>query len=515
MSAPFLSLAVRLDGAAFRCAVLSSEYGEIARFDSEEALAARLRKWRGLVLSHQGAARDFAILGILQNVRLVGAGVGSALLGTARLACSSKLFPMTLADLGRAVALEALPEETSSREAFLACEREAEIGVRALVEHREALRSLGLSGRRWPLTPGGTAKAVLGMLEPEHVAALNESPLQPEEWREQQAAVNGDRSEIFWVGTRPEVYVYDLSSSYPATWLEGPTPIGPWRHVSWETGAPGVHECEVRQSRRALPVVATDSAWKYDGTAWLTTEEIAEVRALGGWVKAGAGWVSERVAPIGQKTVRHLYPLKRQRRPWAKGALVALHGKFVQGLTGSTFVREGNSYVQDKTLTPPDWCQRPLVGGWVYARARLRLGRTMQALIDRGWSIFYAKADSIHTDCPPKWFPEPLGIECGDWKLEQDQCEGVYAGMGLYALRRGGRVVKVASAGTPVAAVTWEMIEQVAAGRRVRVEHSGGLVPWRGAVQIGRREVATVRKVLCMSTVGKRGRSGRLEYIDA
>ena len=314
------------------------------------------------------------------------------------------------------------------------------------------------------------------------------------------------------------VYVYDLNSSYSAGWLEGPMPAGPWKATRKEVpNRIGVYWCpKICQDRKSLPVVATDDRWAHDGGGWVTSEELTALREAGGDAKVERGWYSETTLPLCQELVRMLYPLKQAKRPGMKEALNAIHGKTVQGLVGSTYVHTSRGYVVDEDLHLPAWYQRPLLGMVLYGRARLREGRIGQKLIDAGHELYAMRADSVHTSCPPRDFPGALGSACGEWRCEYERAEGVYAGVGLYALRdRDGFTLKVASTGISAGAVTFDMVERVAEGQEVTASHRGGLVGFRAQSTAWERKVAEQSITLRVHTAGKLGKQGWLRYPEA
>jgi hypothetical protein len=509
----FLALDIEADGwTRVRCVGAVTDEGEARTFRTVSAARDWLDTQGGSALAHYGSGFDFVHLLAdrpLTGITYADGSIYSAVAGRTWLASFERLCADPLAKLGEWVGLPKLHDsaqldQLSQSEVEAHCLRDCQIlatvAARFLAWVAEYSPPVGPKVH-FPKSGGRTATYLLECLEPELVAHLRRHPLTPAEWQAHHQAHQGGRSECWRLGYAPRVYVYDLNSSYSAGWLEGPMPIGPWRWVSGE--APGrlaVYRCgRVRQSRARPPVTLLQHAAKHEGWGYLTSEEVAAVREAGGEVVVDGGWVSEEEAPMAQKLVGVAYKAKRDGLPWAKNILNALHGKTISELTRDTYFHTPGGYRKDRTLTLPEWYQRPLIGSFIYGRARLRLGRALWALLSNQWKVFQAHTDSAHTDCPPERFPLPLGLDCGQWRLQYGPCEAVYAGPGLYALRRPqspgevptrewrsdgrGRLVRVACAGFDGSAVTWEDVEAAARGEARAVESRNGLVGFRATLQ--------------------------------
>lgn len=522
MSGPAFSVArVELeDRTTFRLATVLTHAGEVLHFSSVYDLRAWAVEEKQRLFSYGGGSRDFVHLlqaGPLQSVALAGAGILSAQCGKTWIHDTSKLLPDSLGKLGRFVGLPRdadRPELCAGLfdgEVRALSERDCEIQVLALLAHREWAETLpgprpaDRLRARWPATAGASAIYALETLEPDHVAHLRAHPLDPDTWADHHDAGLGGRTEIWFLGHRPVVNVFDVRSSYPRAWLDAPVPVGPWVRVAREHPGQGVYFCQgVKQPRTMLPAVMLNHGARYEGRGWLTSEEIATVREAGGDLRVEWGFVSEVDLPLCQRVVGHLYPLKAAGKPWGKSVLNAMAGKFTQDLMRDTYFHTPEGYVRDRELCLPRWFNRPLIGAVVYARARLRLWRILQALRSRGWEVYYCDTDSVHTNCPPSQFPGIIGTACGEWQVEHEAVEAIYCGPKFYGLRKGGRLAKVACSGFGNREITWDTLIRVAKGEEILAENKSGLVGFRSAAQSWSPEEQDHFRTLRTQTGGKK-----------
>ena len=503
--------------------------GADVRCDTAEQLSAQVENFPGRVFAHYGGRYDVFFLNEPKAVTMSGSGILRAQLGSASLYDSWYLFQMSLAKLGKAVGHAKHEgksdriEELSLDETAEHCRNDCEVLRVALLKHREWCRTRPHPEPRWPATAGGTAVYCLEAFEPEGVATLRAERVELSDWQHQFGAVTGGRVELWQLGhVKGPVYSYDIRSSYPASWLDGPLPLGPWRRVDAEVSdAAGVYLCDVKQSRDTLPVVAPEHVWKYDGPAWLTHEEISEVRAHGGRVDVVDGWVSHS-GPVafGQDFAREMYRAKAAGDPWAKVSINSAHGKFGQGILQTNWVKRSGRWECDYELGFPAWHQRPLISAYVLSRARIRLHRTLHALKQGGWRCLYVDTDCVHTDCPPERFPGQLGDELGQWAHEATAEEAVYVAPKVYMLKLVGGGVKMAAKGLPRDQVTWEALVDVARGNPVSFTNDKGLVGFRrlGGTWEARRSKQPRRLVTQTGgkkyVVGQLGFTGQLSYPD-
>lgn len=461
---------------------------------------------RAPVFAHYGGIFDWIHLMPLQSVTLVDGKIQSGMIGGTWCHDDARLMPDGLAKIGRWLGLQKFENrsdrisELTEKEIEEHGERDARITLGAMGAHLEWIQSIPLPSSvepRWPKTAGANAVFLLEALEPASVSHLRSYSLDPDTWADHYDCHQGPRTEAFYLGRAPgRVYVYDIRSSYARSFLEAPMPVGPWLKTRREVRGVGlgVYYCRVRQNRRRLPVTMIGHALRYEGDGWLTTEEIAAVREAGGRVEVVGGWYSGPVAPFGDKVAAMVYPMKQAGVPWGKSILTALAGKTIQELVRETFFHTPSGYVRDRELLLPHWYHRPLIGCHVYARARLRLWKAQQALLDAGWRLYYSDTDSVHTDCPPDRLPFKLGDDCGDWRLETGPCEALYAGPKFYALRRpkaagekanrtwresGKSLFKVVCTGFDPEAVSWGDVDQVVKGRVIEVARRGGITGFR------------------------------------
>lgn len=503
--------------------------GEAVRCDTAEHLSAVVSTFKGRVFSHYGGRYDLFFLDEPEALTLSGSGILRAQLGTAQCLDSWFLFSMSLAKLGKAVgtlkwegksdAIETLTLD----EAAAHCRQDCEVLMVALKKHREWCRTRPHEDPRWPATAGGTAVYCLEAYEPEGVAKLRAEKVELGAWFSQYSAVTGGRVELWQQGKirRGLVYSYDIRSSYPRSWLDGPLPLGPWRHVTEEVKGAAVYFCRVRQSRTTLPVVAPGHQWRYDGEAWLTHEEVEEVRLHGGHVEVVEGWASQsEPAWFGNTFAREMYVAKAAGDPWAKVSINSAHGKFGQYLLQSSWARRQGEWECDYELGFPAWYQRPLISAYVLSRARLRLHRMLHTLKLAGWRIYYVDTDCVHTDCPPDQFPGQLGTELGEWAHEFTAERAVYAAPKTYMLVNAAGETKLAAKGLPREQVTFDHLVDAARGNPVTFSVHKGLVGFRrlAGKWEARRSKGTRR--LTSQTGGKKhvighlGSTGQLSYAD-
>jgi hypothetical protein len=502
--------------------------GDETRCATAAHLSAVIESFPGRVFFHFGGRYDFFFLSEPKTVALSGSGILRAQLGRASLYDSWYLFQMSLAKLGKAVgtlkfegksdAIETLTLD----EAYAHCRQDCEVLRQALLKHRTWCASRPHESPRWPATAGGTAVYCLEAYEPDGVETLRAERVELGAWFSQYGAVTGGRVELWQHGlVKGPVYSYDIRSSYPASWLDGPLPLGPWRHVVAEVSGPAVYRCNVRQSRSTFPVVAPGHRWQYDGEAWLTHEEVDEVRLHGGRVDVVEGWASQSDAvPFGQHFAREMYAAKQAGDPWAKVSINSAHGKFGQGVLQTNWIRRDGRWESDYELGFPAWHQRPLISAYVLARARIRLHRALHALRKQGARVLYVDTDCVHTNCPPDAFPGVLGDELGQWAHEFTARRAVYVAPKVYRLEDENGGFKMAAKGLPREQVTFELMREAARGNPVSFTSDKGLVGFRrlGGAWEARRSKS--KRSLSTKTggknhvVGQYGLTGRLTYKD-
>jgi hypothetical protein len=533
----------RPDWTTVRCVGGVTSLGEELVFKSAEKALDWAESKRAPIFSHYGSEFDILHLAAvhpLTNITYRKGKIHSASTGGAWLHSSERLYPDSLAKCARWLGMRKL-YDASDPTAITDAEAEAQAlnDCRILVALNEKHRRwiAGFPAPRgqdpiWPKSGGRTAIYLMESLEPDLVDHLRRHPLDLEEWRAHQGAHQGARTETWRLGYVPEVWIYDLCSSYAAGWMEGPVPVGPWRRVSQEiAGRLGVYYCSrVRQNRERLPVTLVGHAARYEGHGTLTSEEIAAIRSAGGAVEVEGGWVSDEERPMAQRLVDLVYPMKVGGVPWAKAILSSIHGKTIQELVRDTYRHTAAGYQRDRDLCLPDWYQKPLIGAVIYARARLKLWRTLEAVREAGWEVYACDTDSIHTNCPPDQFPLELGDVCGQWRLQWGwPCEACYCGPKFYALRRprelgetptkewrlepSGSLIHVACAGFDSGVVGWDDALRVAAGEVLKREGRKGLLGFRGIMVGEGLSTGSAKRALRRNVGGKvEGKDGWLLY---
>lgn len=512
----------------YRTGCFVTSEGDAVRCDNVEQLGAEIERFPGRVFAHYGGRYDFFFLPEPKAVTLSGSGILRAQLGRASLYDSWFLFQMALAKVGKAVGVLKFEgksdriEELTLDETAEHCRQDCEVLRVALLKHRAWCAARPHAEPRWPATAGGTAVYCLEAYEPDGVAHLAREKVELGEWLNQYGSVTGGRVELWQLGkVKGPVYSYDIRSSYPTSWLDAPLPLGPWRFVDREVPGPAVYFCDVRQSRSTLPVVAPGHMWRYDGQAWMTHEEVAEVRLHGGRVDVVEGWASTTEAvPFGQNFAREMYAAKSAGDPWAKVSINSAHGKFGQGILQTSWVRRDGAWQSDYELGFPAWHQRPLISAYVLSRARVRLHRALHALKEAGWRVLYVDTDCVHTDCPPAQFPGHLGDQLGDWAHEFTAERAVYVAPKVYMLVNAAGEVKMAAKGLPREQVTFDAMVDAAHGNPVSFTNDKGLVGFRRlAGQWEARRSRSTRRLTLQTggknhVVGQFGSTGQLTYKD-
>lgn len=521
---------------SYRVGAFVTEEGDVDVCRTREELRARVLRHKGQAWSHYGGRYDMLFLMPLPVVVLAGAGIMRAQLGQAQLHDSYELMRAGLAKVGDYIGrpkLKGLSEsmdDATDAEAVSHATNDALIALEALQHHRawwgrwcESPLMQGEQPERWPTTAGGCAVELLRAVEPEVAEELAASPLTLEEWTDHYEAQSGARSEVFHLGhVDGLVTTLDVNSSYPARWLEGPLPCGPWRAVEREEpDRLGVYLCEVRQCGAFLPLVAPELQWRYCGRAWLTSEELRAVREARGTARVVRGWVSDGAINMGHRLIPALYAEKLEGIPWSKAGLNALSGKTLQGPWGETYYHKPSGYVRDAELALLEWYQRPLVGAFIQARARLALWRAMQALVNDGWRVLYVDTDGLHTDCPPALLPAEIrvGVALGEWKVEGIATEAVYLAPKVYGLKYADGSEKLIVSGVPRGAVSWENLQRASRGYTVEIATRSGLEGFMSCARDNVPKAAEHRAALSTHTGGKRRvrkhRNGNLWYRDA
>lgn len=510
-----------LDWNRFVCAAVVMDDGEELVFYTRDGLAEWVNQFAGKVFFHYGGRYDVFFLDRPSSVALSGSGILRAQIGRAAVCDTWFLFQMSLAKIGKAVGMAKFDGKSTAIETLTLaetvehCLNDTRILAKALHAHCAWCMARPHASPRWPSTAGGTAVYCLEAYEPDGVAHLEAQTVDLQDWLGQYQTVTGGRVELWQWGTVPgPVYAYDINSSYPQSWLDGPMPLGPWEKVRRQSKRQGVYFCTVKQSRDTFPVVAPGHVWSYDGEAWLTGEEIATVRDAGGKVTIQHGWESVVSAPFGANFVPAMYDAKLAGDPWAKVSINSAHGKLSQGVFQSNYVAIDGWHVELE-LSFPAWYQRPPMGAFILSRARIRLWRTLNALKAQGWQVYYVDTDCVHTNCPPEAFPgERSETKLGAWKLEAIAEQAVYVAPKVYGLQLSDGTLKKAAKGLPRDGVTWEVLAKAAQGERLKLTSQSGLVSFKGQKGAWGAARATQARTLARQTGGKVANGTKLEYPD-
>jgi hypothetical protein len=332
------------------------------------------------------------------------------------------------------------------------CERDVDILVELFKNYFLFMEQFGAKPK-W--TGGATATALLAAIEPDTKALLESNAIVGfvVDRLLEDHIVRGGLTEITGLGSFPDVTSYDLNSSYPTRYAEGPVPIG-FSKTKRDSNACLFYTKWIRKSREIPAHVLGEYQKGFgDCAAWLTREELDYLKQDNAVrnVKIIKALYCAEWANIGVEFAKQLYAIKSNKKsPMAimgKLFVNAFHGKLASAYSMPLFIgkRRANKLplnaksFRDYILLPDgrqykkyaQWFQQPFAGAYILTRARIAITKPRIELVNRGFQVYYCDTDSIHTNCKPNQFPYQIGHGLGQWKIEREG-PGVYVAPKLY-----------------------------------------------------------------------------------
>lgn len=365
----------------------------------------------------------------------------------------------------------------------------------------------------------------------------------------------GGRSEVFRSHGKG-LYYYDINSSYPAS-MRLDMPAGDKFEKYGATLAEieelhhthiGFIECEVtipddcylpplphrreEDGKLIFPVGTFSGIWDYD--------ELQLLHLVGGTVNKVRRTVWYRRKQIFLEFVTELYKFRDKSRPdyneglgmVAKLMLNSLYGKFgmnpqrrklivlQKGETppnGAIAPSLDDNAGVDAEISSPVWYLEeeisadyiiPQISAHITALSRILLYRTMHAVLQAGYQLYYTDTDSILTDCPTL----PVGNELGALKLVYSKVDGEFFGPKTYWIHSdnpligehikgcksptcpGCLVDKVAAKGLPASVRTVENLRLLNQGGKVKFERLEKVGSFARRNFVGPPKLVTVTK---------------------
>jgi len=488
-----------------RCVVIVSDGGDVERFSGVGCLEAAVRfmdENRGTYIAHAGGIYDTLLASAVrprpwQEIVMSGSAVLVAKDANLKLRDSYRWWLSGLRKVGEY--LQRLDDERAARgeprkappgawlkkevdrariddltdaEALAYCESDCAILMEGV---KQARAYLSVRGARPEWTSGGSALALLEVLEPAAWEALGKHSLTLEDARDGIDAVRGARVEHWAMGRVSGVYCYDFKSAYPSAYVDTPLPLGLAPMGARDKNTPGcVRLVRFRwpHRERVCPVLDQSTACGFgEITAWAVFEELELLREEGIRCEYLDGFRGASYVDVGGSFARTMYDEKERGSFFGKVFLNSLHGKFSENPTHEQWTSKYpkkhngpapvvvNGYWRsmidsvDRRGKVPRHCQ-PLAAATILGRTRAKLFRVLRDVERAGGRVFYCDTDSVHCDLPPERMPVPLGSALGMLAPEGGPFEGIYLGPKMYALRDGAGKLKGACKGVPWAALS-------------------------------------------------------------
>lgn len=508
-------------------AVGISDAGDVVEFDvsrtanPDQAMADHIAAVRGTWRAHAGGMFDHLLMWrhIPPTEVILAGSTALRARDSARHLTWRDTLPWWLAGLdrvGKATGVTKLPDVDRRRMAEMDpaariayCRRDVETlwsGVRACWEFLDA------HGARRGNTSGACAVNLLRALDPQTWQALQDNEPAWADLEHAQGHIMGGRVESRVLGTVPgPIYCYDVHSSYPSRYSEGPIPVGLLRDSGTSLSGVWWGPCEWHQPPLPPGMTPPEIGRRVDGppglagvgnlTGWLTsetagylTEHGIRVRRLPGGFRPAA-----LVNGFAATFTDVLYRAKEGKGApafFAKVFLNSLHGKLSEGLTHWVYRRDPDETAWRCELAPDlprhlTPYMQPMAGAFVLQRARRALHRAIHAVEQAGGRVFYFDTDCIHTDMPPEKLPSAIrqGPAMGEWGLEAVVDVAHYLAPKLYCLGEGEKA-KVRSKGIPKGALS--PIDFLSAQTAPVTVPTDSLDRFRGAVGAFNRESGQV-----------------------
>lgn len=285
----------------------------------------------------------------------------------------------------------------------------------------------------------------------------------------------GGRVECFRPGYFPHVNVYDINSLYPFAMAttEVPTTADGFWSTYFDSERCGVYDVSFEQVNRNIPaVLMVHGKGVYNGEGIYFTPELNLLRSIdrNATFRVKHGYVFLEQGLLFSKYVEKLYGLRLENPDspismLAKYLLNSLYGKFAQRpekkqiICIDEFVSLYDMVANGSRVTPlseskdiytvsldsPSSFEHVGIAGMITSAARVALYR---GLYGAGKSLIYCDTDSVH--CTSKLDSGQVGKALGAYKIEESNCEGIYLGKKLYALRRKDATEKVTVKGVRI-----------------------------------------------------------------
>ncbi len=337
---------------------------------------------------------------------------------------------------------------------------------KGMVQMLQAFKTLRMT-RKW--TAGGAAIEALRILEPQAWQHFIANRIDSRTAVMAKPTAPGGIVDCAYYGRKSGVYVYDIKSSYPARYSQGPMGAGlqaasikDWNHpqaillVKWKTKG---------RIEFAAPAL---SRFTHSGSglceAWLTYPERMNLEPFLDKRMVVTGYKPTVVFNVGAVFASTMFKLKEKAKlPFAKVWANSAHGKFLEDPIKDMWTSKPSEdarhypgvdlYRSDVDIFGDGLCDpyyQPVMAGLVYGRARADITSIQIAVEKAGGEYLYTDTDSIHCTLPPDRMPVSLSTELGGLALEGGPYDAIYLGPKLYWLGNANETIKTASKGVNI-----------------------------------------------------------------
>ena len=330
---------------------------------------------------------------------------------------------------------------------------------------RATFRALSMD-HKW--TAGSAAIEGLRKIEPLAWRAMNENRIDSHSAILAKSTAPGGLVDCAYYGRISGVYCYDVKSSYPSRYKEGPMGVGmiPATASDWDNPQANLLVRWTTKGR-VDRIAPARSRFTMSGSglceAWITWPERMNLEPFIDKKSVVAGYKPTLTMFIGKDFAAKMFMYKEKLKiPFAKLWANSAHGKFLEDPIKESWTRKDNGgefyagvnlYRTDKDIFDGGLCAphyQPVMAALVYGRARADLVRHQLAVENHGGTFLYSDTDSVHCTLSPAEMPMRLGEELGELASEGGPYDGIYLGPKMYLLHKDGEVVKIASKGVPI-----------------------------------------------------------------